>query len=62
VINYSVEFREMIVTKSLSQEMTQKQLIKEYRIIWSTLPKWLTHYHHEAELVSNQSCYINPKQ
>lgn len=43
-MGYPVEFREMIVSKALSKEMTQKQLIEEYGIGLSTLHKWLHAY------------------
>ena len=43
-MGYPVEFREMIINKALSNEMTQKQLVKKYGIGLSTLHKWLQNY------------------
>ena len=43
-MSYPVEFREMIVSKAISNEMTQKELIEEYGIGLSTLHKWLHAY------------------
>ena len=41
-MSYPVEFREMIIKKSLSAEMTQQQLVDEYGIGLSTLHKCFT--------------------
>ncbi len=43
-MSYPVEFREIIVSKALSKEMTQKELIEEYGIDLSTLHQWLHAY------------------
>ncbi len=47
-MGYPVEFREMIVSKALSKEITQKQLIEEYGIGLSTLHKWLHAYKNQS--------------